>query len=80
MRLKKVFVLLGTMVVAAALITACGGAPEPGPAGPAGPPGPAGPQGEPGPTMTVDYLPFDTSSSPARKRLAKSLHGWYCLH
>jgi len=49
MSTKKLLVLLGTLVIAAALITACGGKPEPGPAGPAGPAGPVGPQGEPGP-------------------------------
>lgn len=53
---KKMLVILGTLVIAAALITACGGKPEPGPAGPAGPAGPQGPQGEPGPALTVQDL------------------------
>ena len=56
MSTKKLLVLLGTLVIAAALITACGGKPEPGPVGPAGPAGPQGPQGEPGPALTVQDL------------------------
>jgi len=52
MSTKKMLILLGTLVIAAALITACGGKPEPGPAGPAGPAGPQGPQGEPGPAAS----------------------------
>ena len=56
MSLRKVFILLGPLVVVAALITACGGKPEPAPAGPPGPPGPAGPQGEPGPGMTIEDI------------------------
>jgi len=47
MSTKKVLVLLGTLVLAAVLFTACAG-PE-GPAGPQGPAGPAGPQGPAGP-------------------------------
>ena len=49
MNTKKLLVILGTLVIAAALISACGGAAsEPGPAGPAGPEGPAGPPGPAG--------------------------------
>ncbi len=49
MSTKKLFVLLGTLIVAAALISACAGAAgEPGPQGPAGPAGPAGPEGPAG--------------------------------
>jgi hypothetical protein len=48
MNTKKLLVLLGTLIVAAVIISACGTAGEPGPQGPAGPAGPAGPQGEPG--------------------------------
>ncbi|HSG44594.1 MAG TPA: cytochrome c3 family protein, partial [Anaerolineales bacterium] len=47
MTTKKLFVLLGTLIIAAALVSACGGAE--GPAGPAGPAGPEGPAGPPGP-------------------------------
>jgi len=47
MSTKKLFVLLGVLVLGAIVITACGAGPE-GPQGPAGPAGPAGPQGEPG--------------------------------
>jgi len=47
MSTKKLFVLLGTLVIAAALVSACAGAE--GPAGPGGPAGPEGPAGPPGP-------------------------------
>jgi len=59
MSIRKLLVLLGTLVIAAALITACGGKPEPGPAGPAGPAGaqgPAGPQGDPGQSLSIQDL------------------------
>lgn len=84
MSLKKVFVLLGIMVIAAALITACGGKPEPGPAGPAGPAGPEGPQGpqgDPGESMTIESLTctecHNDTSLITGKRAAwqESLHG-----
>ena len=46
----KLFWIVGTLVVAALLLTACAGPEGPqGPAGPAGPPGPEGPQGPEGP-------------------------------
>lgn len=55
MSTKKMLTLLGTLIVAAVLISACATAGEPGPQGPAGPAGPAGPQGEPGaPAMASD--------------------------
>ena len=41
MSIKKMLVLLGTLIIAAAVLVACAG--EPGPAGPPGPEGPAGP-------------------------------------
>ncbi|MGC1375078.1 MAG: hypothetical protein WA821_02580 [Anaerolineales bacterium] len=44
---KKILVLLGALILAAVLLTAC--APQPGPAGPAGPAGPSGPAGPAGP-------------------------------
>jgi len=51
MSAKKMLVLLGGVILAAVVFTACAGpaGPEgpPGPAGPAGPPGPAGPAAEP---------------------------------
>ena len=47
MSLKKVLSLVGFLVLAAVVLTACAGQPGPeGPAGPAGPTGPAGPAGE----------------------------------
>jgi len=56
MTTKKLLVLLGTLIIAAALVSACAGEPgATGPQGPAGPAGPAGPQGEPGaPAMATD--------------------------
>jgi len=49
MSVKKLLVLIGTLVLAGALLVACIGEPgpqgEPGPAGPTGPEGPAGPAG-----------------------------------
>jgi len=48
MSTKKMLVLLGTLIVAAVVISSCASAGEPGPQGPAGPAGPAGPQGEAG--------------------------------
>jgi hypothetical protein len=55
MNTKKLLVLLGTLVVAAVILSACATAGEPGPQGPAGPAGPAGPQGEAGaPAMAAD--------------------------
>lgn len=81
MSLKKAFVLLGLLIVAAAIVTACGGAPEPGPAGPAGPAGPQGPQGEPGPALTTADITCtqchnDTSLITGKKAAwEESLHG-----
>jgi hypothetical protein len=56
MNTKKMLVLLGTLVIATALISACAGTPgEAGAQGPAGPAGSAGPQGEAGvPVMAAD--------------------------
>jgi len=57
MSTKKLFVLLGTLIVAAALVSACAGAEGPaGPQGPAGPAGPAGPQGPAGESAMVTDL------------------------
>ncbi|HEX9838294.1 MAG TPA: hypothetical protein VGA72_03055 [Anaerolineales bacterium] len=54
MSTKKILVLLGALIAAAVVFTACAGPQgEPGPAGPAGP---AGPQGEPGPALTTADL------------------------
>jgi hypothetical protein len=47
MSTKKILVLLGTLILAAAVLSACGGGPA-GPAGPAGPVGPTGPAGPAG--------------------------------
>ncbi|HEX6268959.1 MAG TPA: cytochrome c3 family protein [Anaerolineales bacterium] len=54
MSAKKMIILLGVLVAAAVVSTACAGAV--GPPGPAGPAGPAGPQGEPGPTAEITDL------------------------
>jgi nitrate/TMAO reductase-like tetraheme cytochrome c subunit len=54
MSIKKVLLLVGILIAAAFVLTACAG--EPGPAGPQGEPGPAGPQGEPGPAATLADL------------------------
>jgi hypothetical protein len=51
MTTKKMLVLLGTLIVAVVVITACAG-----PEGAQGPAGPAGPQGEPGPAAAVQDL------------------------
>ena len=53
MSTKKKFVLLGALVIAAVLITACG---TPGPKGDTGLAGPTGPQGEPGPVANASDL------------------------
>jgi hypothetical protein len=51
MSTRKILILLGTLIMVAVVMTACG-AGEPGPQGPAGP---AGPQGEPGaPALATD--------------------------
>jgi len=81
MNTKKMLVVLGTLILAAILITACGGKPEPGPVGPAGPAGPAGPQGEPGPALTTAEITCtechnDTSLITGKKAAwQESLHG-----
>jgi len=81
MNTKKLLVLLGTLVVAAALISACATAGEPGAQGPAGPAGPAGPQGEAGaPAMAADLTCTechnDTSIITGKKSSwEESIHG-----
>jgi hypothetical protein len=79
MTTKKLLVLLGVLIAATVLITACAGAQgEPGPAGPAGP---AGPQGEPGPAavttdLTCTECHNDTSIITSKKaNWEESLHG-----
>ncbi len=52
MNFKKMLVLVGVLIIAAVVITACGTGPE----GSAGPTGPAGPQGEPGPAASAADL------------------------
>jgi hypothetical protein len=49
---KKLVLLVGALIVAAFVLTACGT----GPAGPAGPTGPMGPQGDPGPVAQASDL------------------------
>jgi len=49
MSIKKMLVILGALIVAATVFTACAG-----PAGPEGPAGPAGPEGPPGPAAVVE--------------------------
>jgi hypothetical protein len=81
MNTKKLLVLLGTLVVAAVVISACATAGEPGPQGPAGPAGPAGPQGEAGaPAMAADLTCTechnDTSIITGKQAAwAESVHG-----
>jgi len=79
MTTKKLLVLLGVLIAATVLITACAGAQgEPGPAGPAGP---AGPQGEPGPAaVTTDLTCTECHNDTAlisskRANWQESLHG-----
>lgn len=56
MSTKKLLVL-GTLILAAVLMSACAGPAGPaGPQGPAGPAGPAGPQGEPGESVNAADL------------------------
>ncbi|MEK6751645.1 MAG: collagen-like protein [Chloroflexota bacterium] len=52
MNLKKLLVLVGVLIIAAVVITACGTGPE----GPVGPAGPEGPQGEAGPAASASDL------------------------
>ncbi|HSO14224.1 MAG TPA: hypothetical protein VLT51_17735 [Anaerolineales bacterium] len=53
MSTKKMFILLGTLIIAAVLITACG---TPGPKGDKGDPGPAGPPGPAGESASATDL------------------------
>ena len=77
MNFKKMLVLVGVLVVASVVFTACGT----GPQGPEGPAGPAGPQGEPGPAMSVEDLSCtechnDTALITSKKASwEESLHG-----
>jgi hypothetical protein len=82
MNTKKLLVLLGTLVVAAALISACAGsAGEPGPQGPAGPAGPAGPEGPAGESamatdLTCTECHNDTAIITGKKApWSTSVHG-----
>jgi len=54
MSVKKVLLIVGVLIAAAFVLTACAG--EAGPAGPQGETGPAGPQGEPGPAASLADL------------------------
>jgi hypothetical protein len=54
MTLKKVLLLVGALIVATAILTACAG--QPGPVGPAGPTGPEGPAGPAGPAPAATDL------------------------
>jgi hypothetical protein len=78
---KKMFVLLGVLVLAAVVVTACGTA---GPVGPAGPEGPAGPAGAPGAAgesvsaanLTCTECHNDTALISSKKaNWQESLHG-----
>lgn len=77
MNFKKMLVLVSVLIVASAVLAACGT----GPQGPEGPAGPAGPQGEPGPAMTVADLTCtechnDTAIITSKKaNWEESLHG-----
>ena len=78
MNFKKMLVLVGVLVIAAVVLTACS---TPGPVGPAGPEGPAGPQGDPGQVMTAADLTCtechnDTAIITSKKASwQESLHG-----
>lgn len=79
---KKLLVLLGTLIIAAALASACAGpAGETGPQGPAGPAGPAGPKGDAGPALTTTDLSCtechtDTTLITGKETAwAESVHG-----
>lgn len=78
MNFKKMLVLVGVLVIAAVVITACS---TPGPEGPAGPAGPAGPQGEPGPApaatdLTCTQCHNDTNIIAGKENSwASSVHG-----
>ncbi len=78
MNFKKMLVLVGVLVIAAVVLTACS---TPGPEGPAGPAGPAGPQGDPGAVMTAADLTCtechnDTAIITSKKASwQESLHG-----
>ena len=74
---KKILVLLGTLILAAMVLTACGGA-QPGPAGPAGPAGAAGADGKSASTadLTCTQCHNDSSIITGKKATwAESLHG-----
>lgn len=78
MKLNKMLVFVGVLIIATAFIAACG---APGPQGPEGPAGPAGPQGEAGPAITAADLTCtechnDTSIISGKKaNWEESLHG-----
>jgi len=78
MNFKKMLVLVGVLIIAAVVITACGTA---GPEGATGPAGPAGAQGEPGPAasaadLTCTECHNDTSVISGKKaNWQESLHG-----
>ena len=77
MNFKKMLVLVSVLIVASAVLAACGT----GPQGPEGPVGPAGPQGEAGPAMDVADLTCtechnDTAIITGRKAAwTTSIHG-----
>jgi hypothetical protein len=81
MTTKKLLVILGTLIIAAVVISACGATAEPGPQGPAGPAGPPGPQGESGQSAMATDLTctecHNDTSLIAGKHAAweESLHG-----
>lgn len=82
MTTKKLLVLLGTLIIAAAFVSACAGAEgAAGPAGPAGPEGPAGPPGPAGESAMASELSCtechnDTSIITGKKSSwEESIHG-----
>lgn len=76
MSIKKMLVLLGTLVIAAVVLAACGGQP-----GPEGPQGPEGPEGPPGPAaeaadITCTECHNETTVITGKKwSWEESLHG-----
>lgn len=77
MKLNKMLVFVGVLIIASAALAACGA----GPQGPEGPAGPAGPQGEPGPAaVSADLSCTECHNDTAiisgkRANWQESLHG-----
>lgn len=78
MSLKKALLIVGALLVAAVVMTACAG--PAGPEGPAGPAGPAGPQGPAGEAVSADLTCTECHNDTAiisskKANWQESLHG-----